>query len=41
MTLKKSVVNAIVAGYRREVDSSEEVDLGLAELHEKKAPAGA
>lgn len=41
VTLKKSVVNAIVAGYRREVDSSEEVDLGLAELHEKKAPVGA
>lgn len=39
--LKNSVVNAIVAGYRREVDSAEEMDIGLAELNEKKAPAGA
>ena len=39
--LKSSVVNAIIAGYRREVDSGEDVDLGLAELNEKKAPAGA
>lgn len=39
--LKKAVVDAIVYGYRREISSSEEVDLGLAELNEKKAPAGA
>ena len=39
--LKNSVVNAIVAGYKREINSNDEVDLGLAELHEKKAPAGA
>lgn len=39
--LKGAVVNAIVAGYRREVDNGEDVDLGLAELNEKKAPAGA
>ena len=41
MLLKNAVVNAIVAGYRREVDSGEDVDLGLAELNEKKAQAGA
>ena len=41
MLLKNAVVNAIVAGYRREVNSTEEVDLGLAEINEKKAPAGA
>lgn len=38
--LKNAVVNAIVAGYKREINSNEEVDLGLAELHEKKAPVG-
>ena len=41
MLLKNAVVNSIVAGYRREVDSGEDVDLGLAELNEKKAQAGA
>lgn len=41
MLLKNAVVNAIIAGYRREVDSGEDVDLGLAELNEKKAQAGA
>lgn len=41
IVLKKAVVDAIVFGYRREVDSAEEIDLGLAELNEKKAPAGA
>ena len=39
--LKDTVIQAIGAGYKRETDSNEEVDLGLAELNEKKAPAGA
>ena len=39
--LKNAVVNAIIAGYHRETDSGEDVDLGLAELNEKKAQAGA
>ena len=39
--LKDAVIRAIGAGYRRETDNNEEVDLGLAELNEKKAPAGA
>lgn len=38
--IKDAVVKAIMAGYRREVDSNEDVDLGLAELNEKKAQAG-
>ena len=39
--LKDAVVEAILAGYRQETESEEEIDLGLAELNEKKAPAGA
>lgn len=39
--LKGKVVEAIYAGYHRETESEEEVDLGLAEINEKKAPAGA
>lgn len=43
MALKNTVVAAIYAGYRKDLpkDESEEVDLGLAELREKKAQAGA
>ena len=39
--LKDAVIQAIGAGYKRETDSNEEVDLGLAEIKKKKAPAGA
>jgi len=39
--LKHNVIKAITEGYRQEVDTDEEIDLGLAELNEKKAPAGA
>ena len=38
--LKGQVISAVNAGYRKETESAEEVDLGLAELLEKKAPAG-
>ena len=42
-SLKASVVKAIFAGYKKDLpqDENQEVDLGLAELNEKKAPAGA
>lgn len=39
--LKEKVIQAIHAGYRRETASEKEVDLGLAELNEKKARVGA
>lgn len=39
--LKSNVISAIRAGYKRETENEEEIDLGLAELNEKKAPAGA
>lgn len=41
--LKGAVVKAIIAGYEREVadDDTKEIDIGLAELNEKKAKAGA
>ena len=39
--LKDCVLKAIAAGYKKEIKNDEEVDLGLAELNEKKAPAGA
>ena len=35
------VIKAVNVGYGHEIESEEEVDLGLAELNEKKAPAGA
>ena len=38
---KDSVIKAILAGYGREIPGEDEIDLGLAELNEKKAPAGA
>ena len=39
--LTEKVVNAISAGFGREIESDEEIDLGLAELNAKKAEAGA
>lgn len=40
--LRSAVVDAISAGYQRDVkDENEEVDIGLAELRAKKAMAGA
>ena len=39
--LTAKVVNAISAGFGREIESDEEIDLGLAELNAKKAEAGA
>lgn len=36
MELKRSVVNAIMLGYGREEGTDGEVDLGLAELNQKK-----
>lgn len=41
LLLKEKVIQAIFAGYGKETENEEEVDLGLAELNEKKAPAGA
>ena len=39
--LTAAVVNAISVGFGREIESDEEIDLGLAELNAKKAGAGA
>ncbi len=39
--LKEKVIKAIYAGYQRETENKDEIDLGLAELNEKKALAGA
>lgn len=39
--LKGKVIEAIYAGYHRETENEEEIDLGLLEINEKKAPAGA
>lgn len=39
--LRGRVMDAIRAGYKRETENEDEIDLGLAELNEKKAPAGA
>ena len=38
--LKNAVVTAITRGYKRETESTEEVDLGLEELRQKKDLAG-
>lgn len=39
--LTAAVVDAISAGYQREIATDEEIDLGLAELNAKKTQAGA
>ncbi len=38
--LREAVLEAITLGYRRDVESHEEIDLGLAELNEKKTKPG-